>query len=363
MYEAPLVEVSCGDCGTKWRHERHAIARGKITRCFACVSIHRGKLGRARADPANMLEVPCAICKITVRRPKHAIERAKLAVTCSRTCCYEARRRGLIRSTKPAPSGPTHAQWEGLRGTIIWYGANWKAQRDAAKLRDQHTCQDCGMTEAAYGRALDVHHVVRFLDFDTPEEANVLSNLRTLCKLCHRRADAVLYYARKASGERAVYRERPGPQARRKRKFTNFGDLVSLLARNWRVHKSSEDFEGERAQSIVSAIACAAKKPNKSRDLYLAPDRCQAITLQRANAEIEANCWLFTLQGESKPDPRCFETLLEAGDHKRIVSAERIAFLDWEDKEMRSGTNRHVSTGSRLPPAWRRRWPVEEDSI
>ncbi len=371
-YEARLVDVICVDCGTKCRHQRHEIARGKVTRCRACMNVHRGNLVRARTDPANMLEVPCAVCEKAVKRQRGRIERAKLAVTCSRSCCNEARRRGLIKSTKPAPSGPTHAQWEGLHGTVVWYGANWKAQRDAAKLRDRHTCQDCGLTQMAYGRALEVHHVVRFLDFDTPEDANVLSNLRTLCRPCHRKADAVLYYARKASGVRAVYRERPGPQARRRRKFSNFGDLVSLLARNWRVRSHSEDFEGERSQGIVNAIACATKKPSKSRDLCAAPDRCQVTTLMRANAEIEANCWLFTLQGETEPDPRLFEVLLEVGDHKRIASAQRIAFLDWEDSEMRGArewTDQRISTcgargiGPRLPSAWRRLWPQIDNCV
>lgn len=346
------------------------------------MNIHRGKLGRARANPDNTLEVDCAICSRKIVRQRGRIERARLAVTCSRACCYEARRRGLIKSTKPVPSGPTHAQWEGLRGRVIWYGANWKSQRNAAKQRDQYTCQDCGQTEAAYGRALEVHHIVRFLDYDTPEEANVLSNLRTLCKLCHRRADAILYYARKASGVRAVPRARACPPPRSvKKKFATFGEVAALLARHWRVQNKCVPIEGESGLQINRAMA-ANTVPSKSRGLCDVTDKCQVTSLLRANAEIEADCWLFTLQGENEPDPRLFEILLEAGDHKRIASAQRVAFLDWEDKEMRGGrgwTDQRVSTvagertgvtwssacgiGPRLPPAWRRWWPVEEDSV
>lgn len=380
-YAARLVETTCDVCGVKCCHEKRLLARGKVPLCRAC---RYAALGRAkRAKPKITISVPCAVCERLLTRNPSRIARVKQVITCSVNCRNEARRQRLIRTSLTKRSGPGHPQWEGLREGLTSYGCNWKVQRDAAKRRDNYTCQDCGLTETTYGRALEVHHVVRFLDFETPEEANVLSNLRTLCRPCHRKADAVLYYARKASGEKSVrkFASKIYPRTRRRRKFTSFGELVCLLARNWCVTNAKSEIEGERVGGISQAIAAATKRPSKSRGLVHVLDMCQATTLARANAEIEANCWVFTLDGAAEPDPRLFEILLEAGDHRRIVSAQRIAFLDWIDLEMGGGqgwVDSRVSqlkcarsdlswagacgVGPRLPAAWRRWWPTE-DSI
>lgn len=69
------------------------------------------------------------------------------------------------------------------------YEGNWPEQRRRAKHRDQARCQDCDTTDAEhheeYGRGLDVHHKVPYREFDDPKQANELSNLVTLCRLCH----------------------------------------------------------------------------------------------------------------------------------------------------------------------------------
>lgn len=380
-YAARLVETRCDACGVKCRHEKRLLARGKVPLCRAC---RYAALGRAkRAKPKITISVPCAVCERLLTRNPSRVARVKQAITCSVNCRNEARRQRLIRPVSTKRSGPNHPQWEGLREGLTSYGSNWKAQRDAAKRRDNYTCQDCDLTEAAYGRALEVHHVVRFLDFETPEEANVLSNLRTLCKACHRKADAVLYYARKASGEKPArkFGSKIYPCTRRRKVFSSLGEFVCLLARNWRLVEKPGEVEGERIKSIVLLLSSVAARPSKSRGLAAAPDLCQATTLARANAEIEANCWVFTLDGAAEPDPRLFEILLEAGDHRRIVSAQRIAFLDWINPEMGGGKgwiDNRVSqlrcergglswagacgVGPRLPAAWRRWWPTE-DSI
>jgi 5-methylcytosine-specific restriction endonuclease McrA len=57
-------------------------------------------------------------------------------------------------------------------------GADWYIIRKAAIRRDGSTCQDCGDT----GCALDVHHIIALYLGGT----NLLCNLMTLCKPCHR---------------------------------------------------------------------------------------------------------------------------------------------------------------------------------
>lgn len=60
------------------------------------------------------------------------------------------------------------------------------AQKRKARTRDKRLCQTCG----ALGT--DVHHIVPFRWFDGDwQKANALANLVTLCKPCHRKADAV----------------------------------------------------------------------------------------------------------------------------------------------------------------------------
>jgi DEAD/DEAH box helicase domain-containing protein len=83
-----------------------------------------------------------------------------------------------------------------LRDQNLWnsdpnrYGPNWPQQRDAARQRDNYTCQNCGLRED--GRSHDVHHKIPFKAFDNFMEANRLENLITLCPTCHRRAEAVV---------------------------------------------------------------------------------------------------------------------------------------------------------------------------
>ena len=99
--------------------------------------------------------------------------------------------------------------------------------------------------------------------------------------------------------------------------------------------------------------------PCASRGLAYAPDLCQISSIATANAEIEADCWRFTLAGETAPDPRSWVELLASGDHRRIAGAERVASLDWKDSRLRGGTrwtDPRVGKGPKCPPAVRRPW-------
>lgn len=85
--------------------------------------------------------------------------------------------------------GERSPQW--LGGQPNYYGPNWRQQRDAARERDQHTCQHCGVTSDQLPRAIAVHHIVPFRSFprEQYEEANRLSNLICLCGSCHQRTE------------------------------------------------------------------------------------------------------------------------------------------------------------------------------
>ena len=89
--------------------------------------------------------------------------------------------------------GEDHPDWQG--GYEQYYGPNWPQQRQKAVERDSHECRRCGISEResidTHGRKLDVHHIEPFRKFDSPEAANRLDNLLTLCRTCHRRLEGL----------------------------------------------------------------------------------------------------------------------------------------------------------------------------
>ncbi len=70
------------------------------------------------------------------------------------------------------------------------YGPTWPRQRDLARARDGYRCQICGTPET--DKAHHVHHKIPFRMFDTPEQANQLANLITVCNSCHRKIETAV---------------------------------------------------------------------------------------------------------------------------------------------------------------------------
>ena len=73
------------------------------------------------------------------------------------------------------------------RNDSIDYGPDWLAQRASTRARDGYRCQVCGLPEN--GREHDVHHKIPFRSFINYQQANILSNLITLCHPCHQKAE------------------------------------------------------------------------------------------------------------------------------------------------------------------------------
>lgn len=101
---------------------------------------------------------------------------------CSRACRMSAK------------IGDQHPLWQG--GSVD-FGVNWHIQRDLAYKRDNGMCQHCGLTESQsvkkYGARCSVHHIEKRRAFkergEAIENANILTNLITLCASCHHRAE------------------------------------------------------------------------------------------------------------------------------------------------------------------------------
>lgn len=87
-------------------------------------------------------------------------------------------------------TGEKHPGW--LGGRVNYRGENWRRNKRAAIKRDR-ACKHCGMTpeesKEKYNANLEVHHIKPFRYFSSPEDANVMDNLITLCKSCHKKAE------------------------------------------------------------------------------------------------------------------------------------------------------------------------------
>lgn len=179
------VPRTCPVCAVEYLAHPVRLKHGRQTTCSRECSY---ALRRPKTAPRTTLH--CVICAAVFVRTPDRLAHARHVRVCSRACHYAARRKGLSRRVvvKPYRSGRLHGQW--LGGAHPYYGATWKAQRAAARVRDGGVCQDCGTTVAELGRALDVHHIIPRRMFADMVAANDLSNLVSLCSACHVRADA-----------------------------------------------------------------------------------------------------------------------------------------------------------------------------
>lgn len=314
----------CCDCGVRTSRDKSS-PKGKTTRCRPC-SYKFASLAKATANLANRQNVDCANCGKVISRTARELRRIKRAAVCSPACQAAAKSAGIIWCQHKPRAEPRFRT----------YGNRWRAQSAAARLRDSNTCQHCGVTRQTYGRSLEVHHIVRFGDFATSNEANVLSNLITLCCACHRRADAILFAERKARGE-TTPRRQPRVYIYRKRRFEKLAEFACIFARNWKITGSLTDTkiklaeEDEIVSSLLHALFAINVRPNESRGLAIAVDRAQVDTLTKLNAEIEHGCWQFKLKDACAHDARSWVDLLASGDNKRIASATRAYYLDWQN--------------------------------
>lgn len=129
------------------------------------------------------VEITCEWCGETAEKEQRNIERDDHHF-CSPSCnaSYHANVEG-----NGFQAGEENPAYEGgATENPRYYGPNWQEQREKALERDDHQCTECGSEEL-----LVVHHINGRDEFDTTEpgwwqEANVLDNLKTMCRSCHR---------------------------------------------------------------------------------------------------------------------------------------------------------------------------------
>jgi hypothetical protein len=75
----------------------------------------------------------------------------------------------------------------------IYRSKNWPKLSTSILVRDGFTCHHCGIQGTR--KTLDCHHIVPFRLFKNMRDANAKSNLITLCKRCHAKADNAYWAA------------------------------------------------------------------------------------------------------------------------------------------------------------------------
>lgn len=202
-------------CGTKCQHA----ARRKQTQytCETCKKIFVGKtcdnrkycsikcMGIAMIlTPSERL---CPICGNTFIPKKEkqtycSLDCAKKVNASFETLCLNcgmpffitpsrAKRGGKYCSMvclHAAQSGSSSSHWRGGK-TRNYRGPNWKQQRKLARQRDSSTCQYCHRKWREGEKLFHVHHIKPYREFNDYIKANNLSNLITLCKICHGKAE------------------------------------------------------------------------------------------------------------------------------------------------------------------------------
>lgn len=190
MPERTIITFVCEQCGEQFQRQLGKFSpKSRHRFCSRECDAEWRRQGNAPSGPDhaefNSVEVPCSTCGKMLKRPKYRIERSKEHF-CNRQCAGKSRTRRF--------SGENHGRWKG--GRIPYYGPNWAEQAASARKRDGYICQKCRISQKEVGRKLDVHHITPFKKFgyipgenENYIEANLLTNLISLCPDCHRIAE------------------------------------------------------------------------------------------------------------------------------------------------------------------------------
>lgn len=179
-----MVERTCLQCGEIFYINAHVAKVGKRRYCGSkCANL-------ARTKP--LAECVCQQCGLTFFKQRSQVARGFWKY-CSINCRVLATR-GIARQQQPH----RYKHREISKYTYIYtkldktrlYGRNWRKQRDLAFKRDGGICQVCHHKPTVDEPQCHVHHIRKARLFHGDYiAANDLSNLITLCRKCHPKAE------------------------------------------------------------------------------------------------------------------------------------------------------------------------------
>lgn len=190
----PLPVVDCGFCKKPFKQKRG----------------HKHCSRFCRDSNTKFVTLTCLNCLETFMIQACLINKGRSGKYCSTSCSEEYR------------VGPASANWQG--GKSLWNsrgyrGPNWKLQSKKTRERDGFCCKnpECGKTQVENGRELPVHHIIPYWNYTSWRKANRLSNLVTLCDVCHGKEEAkpketqtLLFFGKSSVKGRNGYEDRIG---------------------------------------------------------------------------------------------------------------------------------------------------------
>lgn len=186
------VKALCLNCNTEITNDTTGSNNPKYC-SWSCRTEHK--------KPPTYTRV-CKVCHIefcSIKYAKGKVVKEYYRTTCSEECRIQDIKTNSDRKEKisKAFTGSNHPNWLGGSSYLNFggfRGSNWKRIRKQVIERDGFKCVHCGIEQEEhklkYKCDFNVNHKVPFHQFGgKTEHANRLSNLETLCKSCHTKAD------------------------------------------------------------------------------------------------------------------------------------------------------------------------------
>lgn len=180
------VTIQCDNCGKEIKRESSQLERSENLFCSKeCYGNFKSeKVERTcktcgdpfKVSPSTLKNRPALYCSRECR-PKSRENNPFFGKTHDK----EARKKMSIIAKKR--TGKDNPAWKG--GKQKYYGENWKEMRRKTLNRDNKKCVICKRGKEELGTDPSVHHIVPIKNFDTPENANYLDNLITVCRKHH----------------------------------------------------------------------------------------------------------------------------------------------------------------------------------
>lgn len=167
------VDLICEHCGKPFRIKKSTLIYNSGKYCSPqCYNATR-----------PLIKTTCPVCNKPIDVRPSKLKRH--SVYCCKKCASIGR--GIKRR------GEQHPMW--LGGHSGYRGANWEEQSRLAYERDGGVCQICHKKQPKNKPRYGVHHIRPFRYFEGDYiKANELSNLITLCPVCHGKADRGVIY-------------------------------------------------------------------------------------------------------------------------------------------------------------------------
>lgn len=175
----PIGKKFCEICGKEIKKGKWSGVRFCSQKCFGIhltktrTGVPRPEVSGPQPQRYKRVSKTCPQCEKEFQVKQSQAARRRF---CSKAC--------MANFQVGSVSGENNFNWRG--GYDPYYGPNWRQQRRNARRRDNYTCQRCGIDENKLKKQLDVHHIRPFRLFKKDyKRANRLSNLVSLCPVCH----------------------------------------------------------------------------------------------------------------------------------------------------------------------------------